>query len=162
MIIKTYNVLILDAANSATSIMAEALFNTMGDGVFKAYSAGFLPVGIVNRFALEEIKNTHYPIKKLKSKSWSEYAQPNAPLMNFIITVCDSTAKQSMPAWQGKPMFLHWSFSDPALVDGSFEEKKAAFKSIFELLRQKVQLFTELPLAHLDQKILDAKTADWE
>lgn len=141
--------------------MAEALFNTMGDGVFKAYSAGYLPFGVINRFALEEVKNTHYPIKNLKSKSWDQYAQPNAPIMNFVITVCDSATKQSMPAWQGKPMFLNWSFSNPELVNGSFEEKKAAFKMTFELIRQKVQLLIELPLAHLDQKNLDEKISDW-
>jgi arsenate reductase len=162
MIVKTYNVLILDTTNSATSIMAEALFNTMGNGVYKAYSAGFLPAVVANRFALEEIKSTTYPISKLKTKNWDEYAQPNAPLMNFIITVCDTAAKQSMPTWPGKPMFLHWSFKDPLLIEGSFEEKKAAFKTTFEMLQQKIELFTELPLAHLNQKILNARIAEWD
>ena len=162
MIIKTYNVLILGTKNSSRSIMAEALFNTMGDGVYKAYSAGNSPAGVVNRFALEEIKSINYPIKTLRSKHRDEYAQPSAPKMNFVITVCDNAAKEPMPTWLGKPVTAHWKFDDPTTIEGSFEDKKKAFKKVFEEMRNKVDLFTQLPLAHLNQELLNSAMQEWE
>jgi len=152
---KTYNVLILGTGNSARSIMAEALFNTMGHGVFKAYSAGSSPTGVVNRFAIEEIKGTGYPTKNLRSKSWDEFSQPGAPQMDFVITVCDNVAREALPIWHGSSMMAHWGFEDPAAVEGSFEEKKEAFKKVFLQIRNRIDLFTQLPLAHLDQKSLN-------
>jgi len=151
---KSYNVLILGTANSARSIMAEVLFNTMGHGVFNAYSAGSAPVGVVSRFAIEEIRNYGYPTENLRSKSWNEFTQPGAPAMNFVITVCDHAAK-SPPIWLGSPLIAHWRFDDPAAVKGSFEEKRAAFKKTFLQIRDSIHLFTQLPLAHLDQVSLN-------
>lgn len=152
---KTYNVLILGSANSARSIMAEVLFNTMGHGVFKAYSAGSAPTGVVSRFAIEEIRSTGFPVENLRSKSWHEFTQFGAPAMDFIITVCDNAAKELPPIWHGKPLTAHWAFDDPASVKGSFEEKRTAFKKSFLQIRNRIDLFTQLPLAHLDQKSLN-------
>lgn len=152
---KSYNVLILGRGNSARSIMAEALFNTMGHGVFKAYSAGSSPTGVVNRFAVEEIRSTGYPKKNLRSKSWHEFLQPKAPAMDFVITVCDNAAKEISPAWHGNPLTAHWQIEDPAAVEGSFDEKKEAFKKTFLQIQKRIDLFTQLPLAHLDQKFLN-------
>jgi len=152
---KSYNVLILGTGNSARSIMAEALFNTMGHGVFKAYSAGSSPTGVVNRFAIEEIRGTGYPKKNLRSKSWLEFSQPKAPAMDFVITVCDDAAKEICPEWHGRPLTAHWQIEDPAAIEGSFDEKKEAFKKTFLQIQKRIDLFTQLPLAHLDQKFLN-------
>lgn len=162
MILKTYNVLILGTHNSARSIMAEALFNTTGDGVFKAYSAGSSPAGVVNRFGVEEIRNTGYPIKNLRSKSWNEFLLPRSPTMHFVITVCDELVSQPLPVFRGNPMKAHWGFEDPTAIGGSFEEKKEAFKKAFQQIRNRVDLFTALPLAHLDQVALDQGMAKWQ
>jgi len=162
MIGKAYNVLILGTANSARSIMAEVLFNTMGHGVFKAYSAGSAPIGEVNRFALEEIRNAGFPTENLRSKSWHEFTQFGAPAMDFVITVCDNVAKESPPVWHGNPLTAHWGFDDPAAVKGSFEEKKAAFKKAFLQIRNRIDLFTQLPLAHLDQMSLNRRMGKLE
>lgn len=159
---KTYNVLILGTGNSARSIMAEALFNTMGSGVFKGYSAGSAPTGVVNRFAIEEIKTTGYPIKNLRSKRWDEFTQPGAPIIDFVITVCDDVAKSSLPVWQGNPVTAHWGFDDPTAATGSFEEKKETFKKVFLQIRNRIDLFTQLPLAHLDQMSLNRAMEKWE
>ena len=161
MIIKTYNVLILGTKNSVRSIMAEALFNTMGDGVYKAFSAGSAPAGVVNRFTLEEIKNTSYAIHHLRSKSWYEYANATAPKMNFVITVCDDIAKETMPMWPGNPITAHWHLDDPTTFAGTFEEKKKAYRIVFEQIRNKIDLFTQLPLAHLNQNFLNIKMEEW-
>lgn len=159
---KSYNVLILGTANSATSIMAEALFNIMGHGVFHAYSAGSAPVGVVSRFAVEEIRNTGYPTEKFRSKSWQEFTHADAPVMDFVITVCDDAAKESPLIWRGKPLMAHWSFDDPTAVQGSFEEKRAAFKKTFLQIKCMIDLFARLPLAHLDQMTLNRNMAKLE
>jgi len=135
--------------------MAEVLFNTMGHGVFKAYSAGSAPIGVVSRFAIEEIRNTGFPTENLRSKSWHEFTQFGVPAMDFIITVCDNAAKERPPIWHGSPLTAHWAFDDPAAVKGSFEEKRAAFKKTFLQIRNRIDLFTQLPLAHLDQMSLN-------
>lgn len=162
MILKTYNVLILGTKNSARSIMAEALFNTTGNGVFKAFSAGSTPAGVINRFGVEEIRSTGYPIKNLRSKSWDEYLLSKAPIMNFVITVCDDLMNQPLPVFPGNPMKVHWGFEDPTAIEGSFEDKKEAFNKVFQQIRNRVELFTELPLAHLDQVFLDQRIAKWQ
>lgn len=143
--------LILSTSNSAKSIMAEALFNTMGHGMFKAYSAGSTPTGVVSRFALEEIRKIGYPTVNLRSKSWDEFLQPGAPEMDFVITVCDNAAREVCPVWHGSPVTAHWGFDDPAVVEGSFEEKKEAFKKAFLEIRNRIDLLSQLPLAHLDK-----------
>lgn len=159
---KTYNVLILGTANSARSIMAEALFNTMGHGVFKAYSAGSAPIGVISRFAIEELRNTGYPVENLRSKHWDEFTHAGAPAMDFVITVCDNVANENLPTWHGSPLTAHWGLDDPAAVKGSFEEKKTAFKKTFLQIRNRIDLFTQLPLAHLDQMSLTRGVDSWE
>ncbi|MGQ5525261.1 arsenate reductase ArsC [Chitinimonas sp. PSY-7] len=148
---KTYNVLVLCTGNSARSIMAEALINTMGNGRFRAYSAGSQPTGKVNPFAIEQIATTKYAAGNLRSKSWDEFAQPDAPQMDFIITVCDNAAGEACPVWLGKPISAHWGFEDPAAVEGSDEVKRGAFNKVFRQIMGRVQLLMDLPLDQLDK-----------
>ncbi|MBZ4201527.1 MAG: arsenate reductase ArsC [Methylovulum sp.] len=147
---KVFNVLILCTGNSARSIMAEALFNTVGQGKFKAYSAGSFPNGKVNPFAIEQVKYTGYATDHLRSKSWDEFTKPDAPLMDFVITVCDNAANEVCPIWPGSPVTAHWGFEDPAAIEATDEEKRAAFKKIFHQIRSRVSIFSELPLSKLD------------
>ena len=151
---KKFNVLILCTGNSARSIMAEALFNTMGHGIFKAYSAGSNPTGTVQPLAIEEIQITGYPIEKLKSKSWNDFSHPVAPEMDFVITVCDDASREICPIWHGSPVTAHWSFEDPAAVKGTIEEQRAAFKKVFLQIRNRIDLFIQLPISHLDKMSL--------
>jgi arsenate reductase len=145
-----YNVLILCTGNSARSIMAEALINTMGAGRFRAYSAGSHPTGTVNQFALEKIQSIHYPVENLRSKSWDEFALPDAPTMDFIITVCDSAAGETCPVWPGRPVSAHWGFADPAAVAGTDDQKRRAFETTFRQIMSRTRLFVNLPLQMLD------------
>jgi arsenate reductase len=152
---KTYNILILCTGNSARSIMGEALFNTMGAGRFKAYSAGSHPSGIVNPFAIEQVQRLGYPVEGLRSKSWDEFAQPGAPQMDLIITVCDNAAGEMCPLWPGKPVKAHWGFPDPAAVEGTDEVKRAAFTRTFHQIHNRVQLLLSLPLETLDRMTIE-------
>lgn len=147
---KIFNILVLCTGNSARSIMAEALFNTMGQGRFHAYSAGSHPNGAVNPFAIERIASTGYDTTTLRSKSWDEFAQADAPGMDFIITVCDNAAGEMCPIWPGQPVTAHWGFEDPAAVTGDDERKRRAFDKIFHQIMSRVQLFVNLPLDTLD------------
>ncbi len=148
---KIFNVLILCTGNSARSIMAEALFSTLGNGRFKAYSAGSHPNGRVNPFAIEQVKATGYPTDNLRSKSWDEFAAPGAPVLDFVITVCDNAAGEVCPVWPGQPISAHWGFEDPAAVEGTDDEKRAAFRKIFHQIRNRVGIFANLPLDKLDR-----------
>ena len=148
---KTYNVLVLCTGNSARSIMAEALINTMGNGRFKAYSAGSYPSGCVNPFAIEKVAAVNYPTDKLRSKSWDEFAQADAPQMDFIVTVCDNAAGEMCPIWPGQPVSAHWGFEDPAAVEGSDADKRRAFDTVFRQIMARVRVFVNLPLATLDK-----------
>lgn len=124
---KLFNVLILCTANSARSIMAEALFAVPGKGRFRAYSAGSHPTGKVNPFAIEKATSIGYPMEDLRSKNWAEFAQPDAPQMDFVISVCDNAAGEVCPVWPGQPLSAHWGFEDPAAVEGADTDQRLAF-----------------------------------
>jgi arsenate reductase len=151
---KTYNVLFLCTGNSARSIMAEALVTTMGKGRFQGYSAGSKPGGKVNPYAIEKVKEAGYPVENLRSKSWDEFARPDAPKMDFIITVCDNAAGEVCPIWPGHPVTAHWSFEDPAAVEGSDEQKRAAFAKIYKQILARMTTFVGLPLHSLEKNAI--------
>lgn len=132
--------------------MSEALVNVLGRGRFKAYSAGSRPAGIVNPFALEQITrfDPAFPIAAMHSKGWLEFATPDAPVMDFIITVCDSAAGEPCPHWPGHPTTAHWGYNDPAQVQGSDNIKRAAFGEVFKQIRKRVEQFVALPLDWLE------------
>ena len=151
---KIYNVLFLCTGNSARSIMAEALVTTMGKGRFQGYSAGSIPGGTVNPFAIEQVSKTGYPISHLRSKSWDEFAAADAPKMDFIFTVCDNAAAEVCPIWPGHPQSAHWGFEDPAAAQGSDAEKRALFEKIFRQISARVSLFVNLPLHMLEKNAI--------
>lgn len=153
---KIYHILFLCTGNSARSIMAEALLNTRGKGRFRAFSAGSYPVGRVHPLAIELIKTLDYPLENLRSKSWHEFTEPSAPAMDFIITVCDNAAAETCPIWPGQPIAAHWGFMDPAQVVGNDEEKRFAFKRVFQQISKRIDLLVNISLESLDQKALQA------
>ncbi|WP_428313393.1 arsenate reductase ArsC [Hydrocarboniphaga sp.] len=150
---KPFNVLFLCTGNSARSIMAEVAMNNLGvsAGKFKAYSAGSHPKGEVNPFTLDLLKRSHLSVEGLRSKSWDEFAQPGAPPLDFVFTVCDDAAGEQCPYWPGQPMTAHWGTPDPAAVDGTDEQKRKAFSDSFLVLRRRIELFASLPVAKLDR-----------
>ena len=151
---KTWSVLILCTGNSARSVMAEALFNVLGEGRFHAYSAGSHPSGAVNPFALERCEALGYDTTGLRSKSWDEFAAPDAPHMDFVITVCDQAAGEVCPIWPGKPMTAHWGFEDPAAFEGSDEDKRKVFSKVYRQILNRVSQFVALPLHGLDSNAI--------
>lgn len=146
-----YNVLILCTGNSARSIMTEVMLNTIGGDRFRAYSAGSRPAGIVNPFAIELCESSGYPVERLRSKTWDEFARPDAPVMDVVITVCDNARGETCPVWPGAPMTFHWEIEDPAAVQGTDEEKRAAFRKVFDIIMDRVRVFMSLPLATFDE-----------
>ncbi len=147
---RIFNVLFLCTGNSARSILAEALLNHRGKGRFRAFSAGSHPSGQVNPFVLELLSQQGLPVDRLRSKSWDEFARPEAPEMDFVITVCDNAAGEVCPAWPGQPMTAHWGVEDPAAQEGSDEARRAAVKKAFHLLNRRIALFISLPVQTLD------------
>ena len=150
-----YNVLFLCTGNSARSIMAEALLNYWGKGKFRAYSAGSQPKGDVHPLALETLHRNRLPIEGLRSKSWNEFAKPDAPALQFVFTVCDNAAAEVCPVWPGQPMTAHWGVADPAAVEGTDEEKRRAFNNAFRELDARIKIFTSLRLEMLDRMALE-------
>jgi arsenate reductase len=146
-----FNVLFLCTGNSARSIMAEAILNNLaiGQGRFKAYSAGSHPAGQVNPLALETMAAHHLSSDGARSKNWEEFSRPGAPRMEFVFTVCDQAAAEICPIWPGQPMTAHWGVEDPAAVRGSDEERRRAFRSAFVQLRRRIELFANLPFEKL-------------
>lgn len=148
------NVLFLCTGNSARSIMAEAILNSIGAKRFKAYSAGSHPFGSVNPLALDWLNKNHFDTKELRSKSWDEFAAPGAPEMDFVLTVCDNAAGEVCPVWPGQPISAHWGVEDPVAVDGTQEAKEKAFRNAFMILHRRISLLTSLPLTSLDRMSL--------
>ena len=149
-----YNVLFLCTGNSARSIIGEALLNHWGKGKFRAFSAGSFPKGEVHPLALELLQALHLPIDGARSKSWSEFAAPDAPAMDFVITVCDQAASEVCPIWPGQPITAHWGIPDPAAATGTVEERRAAFREACRRLDARIKLFVALPLDKLDRLML--------
>ncbi|HEX4006605.1 MAG TPA: arsenate reductase ArsC [Acidobacteriaceae bacterium] len=145
-----YNILFLCTGNSARSIMAEAILNHKGKGKFRAYSAGSHPSGQPRPEALQQIESAGLPIAGLRSKSWDDFAAPDAPKLDFVFTVCDNAAKEQCPYWPGQPMTAHWGVADPAAVKGTPEEIARAFRGAFTVLDRRIGLFLSLPLATLE------------
>lgn len=145
-----FNILFLCTGNSARSILAEAIMNRVGDGKFRAYSAGSMPKGDVNPHALRLLDSLGYPTEHLRSKAWDEFERPDAPEFDFIVTVCDNAAGEVCPIWPGKPIRSHWGIPDPAAVEGSDAEIGLAFAEAFRLLSNRIRVFTSLPLEKLD------------
>ena len=146
-----YNVLFLCTGNSARSIMAEAIMNQKGHPHFTAYSAGSHPSGAVRPEALRQLESAHLPASGLRSKSWDEFAKPDAPRLDFVFTVCDNAANEVCPIWPGQPMTAHWGIPDPAAVQGTRERVEKAFRDAFFLLDRRISLFLSLPLSTLDR-----------
>jgi arsenate reductase len=154
---RTYNVLFLCTANSARSIMAEAILNKSGAGKFRAFSAGSHPKGQINPLALQLLQSLGYDTSGFRSKSWSEFADPGAPLLDFVFTVCDNAAGEACPVWPGQPMTAHWGVPDPAEAQGSPAQVALAFKDAYRMLNQRVGIFAALPLRSLDRLSLQNK-----
>jgi len=147
---KQYNILFLCTHNSARSVLGEALASTHPSGKFAGYSAGSTPGDSVNPFAKELALKMGYDETKLRSKTWDEYGLQNAPVMDFIITVCDNAAGEQCPYWPGKPATAHWGFPDPSQVQGTDEEKRKAFRDVMVGLKKRIDLLAEMPLESLD------------
>src|SRR5277367_6583593 len=145
-----YNVLFLCTGNSARSIMAEAIMNRKGTPNFIAYSAGSHPSGSIRPEALHQIEIAGLPTQNLRSKSWDEFAKPDAPLMNFVFTVCDNAAREACPFWPGQPITAHWGVPDPAAVTGTREQIERAYREAFMILDRRISLLLCLPLASLN------------
>jgi len=155
-----FNVLFLCTGNSARSILAESLLNQLGKGRFRAFSAGSHPAGQVNPYALELLEKNHYPTRELRSKPWDEFAQPDSPKLDFVITVCDKAAGEVCPAWPGQPMTAHWGIPDPAAVEGSDEAKRRAFVEAMSQMQRRISMFISLPFATLDGMKLQQAVRD--
>jgi len=154
---KRYNVLFLCTGNSARSILAEALLNHKSKGAFTAYSAGSHPSGNARPEALAQLQSAGIPIAGLRSKSWDEFAAPDAPHLDFVFTVCDNAANEQCPYWPGQPMTAHWGIPDPAAVKGTPEEVARAFRDAFVILDRRIGLFLSLPLSTLQQLAIQEK-----
>jgi arsenate reductase len=155
-----HNVLFLCTGNSARSIMAEAILRKNGRGRFRAFSAGSQPKGAVNPFAIKVLKSLDYPTDDLRSKSWQEFTRPDAPVMEFVFTVCDNAAGEVCPIWPGQPMTAHWGIEDPAEVEGTDILKEAAFVEAFRLLNNRITIFTSLPMGSINQLSLGKQLRD--
>lgn len=151
---RPFNVLFLCTGNSARSIISEVMMNAMGAPRFRAYSAGSHPTGGVNPLAIELLQKNRLPTEGLRSKSWDEFAQPGAPQLDFVFTVCDQAAGEVCPIWPGQPITAHWGVEDPAAVEGDDETRRKAFFHAYNRLQNRIQLFLSLPLSKLDRVAL--------
>ena len=152
-----YNVLFLCTGNSARSIMAEALLNHLGQGRFRAFSAGSQPRGSLHPLTLQTRRRNHLPVDGLRSKSWEEFSRGGAPRLDFVFTVCDRAAHEVCPLWPGQPMTAHWGIDDPAAVEGSDEQKRKAFFKAYTELSHRLSIFVSLPIDKLDRLSLQRR-----
>jgi len=152
--LKIFNVLFLCTGNSARSILAEALTTTLSQGRFIGFSAGSKPTGKVHPIAEALAIEMGYPKKNLRSKSWEEFSKPDAPHMDFIITVCDNAANEACPIWLGHPATAHWGFPDPASIEGNDQDKRLAFQKILGMIKRDIELFIKLPLESLNHEAI--------
>ena len=155
-----YNVLFLCTANSARSVLAEALIDHWGKGRFKGYSAGSFPKGAVHPLAIEAFEKLHLRTAGLRSKSWNEFARPGAPIMDFVFTVCDQAAGEVCPVWPGNPVTAHWGVPDPAAVQGTQAEQRRAFRDAYVVLENRIKLFVALPVEKLDRMAIQRSVDD--
>lgn len=152
-----FNVLFLCTGNSARSILAEAILNRVGQGRFKAFSAGSRPKGEVNPFALQLLQIMNHDTSFARSKGWEEFSAPGAPEMNFVFTVCDNAANEACPVWPGQPMTAHWGVPDPAAAEGTDAEKHLAFAEAYRMLSSRISIFTSLPIASIEKLALQRR-----
>jgi len=157
---RTFDVLFLCTGNSARSILAEAILNKLGQGRFRAHSAGSQPKGEVNPFAIRLLRQSGFDTGFARSKSWDEFAVAGAPKMDFVFTVCDSAAAETCPVWPGQPMTAHWGIPDPAAVEGTDTEKALAFADAYRQLNARIGVFVNLPVTSLDRLSLQKKLDD--
>jgi arsenate reductase len=157
---KPFNVLFLCTGNSARSIMAEVLLNRAGRENFRGYSAGSHPKGQVHPYAVDLLRKLNFDLTGLRSKSWTEFAKPDAPKLDFVFTVCDDAAKESCPIWPGQPMTAHWGIPDPAAVEGTEVEKRLAFADALRMLTNRINIFVALPLRSLSALTLQKQLND--
>ena len=159
---KPLNVLFLCTHNSARSILAEALLNHLGQGRFKAYSAGSSPRENQrpNPLALETLTKAGLPVDSLYSKSWDEFGKPDAPHMDLVITVCDNAAGEVCPFWPGQPATAHWGYADPSKVDGDDDKKREAFRQTLHLMRKRLDIFVNLPPSSLSKMTIEKTARD--
>jgi arsenate reductase (thioredoxin) len=157
---RAYNVLFLCTGNSARSIMAEVLLQHLGSGRFTAYSAGSHPKGAVHPWAIATLQSLGLPVDGLRSKSWQEFAQPGAPPLDFVFTVCDDAAGEVCPVWPGTPITAHWGVEDPAAFHGTEADQHQKFHHVALMLRQRIEQFLRLPLATLDRMAIQATLKD--
>lgn len=157
---RVLNVLFLCTHNSARSIIAECIIDSLGRGKFKGFSAGSHPRGAVNPFALQLLRNLNYDVSTLRSKSWDELAAPGAPQLDFVFTVCDDAANETCPVWPGQPMTAHWGVPDPSAVEGTEAEKRQAFADTHRMLYQRIGIFVNLPFKELDKLSLQKRLDD--
>jgi arsenate reductase (thioredoxin) len=155
-----FSVLFLCTGNSARSILAECILNREGKGRFRAFSAGSQPKGQVHPFALDLLKKMNHPTAGLRSKSWDEFATPDAPKLDFVFTVCDNAASEVCPVWPGQPMTAHWGVPDPAAAEGTDAERHLAFADAYRMLNNRISVFTSLPLRSLDRLTLQKRLDD--
>jgi len=148
---RIFNVLFLCTGNSARSIMAEAVLNSLGRGRFRAFSAGSHPKGYVEPLALEILRKSKLPTESARSKSWEEFARPGVEPLDFVFTVCDSAAAEVCPVWPGQPMSAHWGVPDPAVATGNDAERALAFADAFRMLYNRINIFVALPIRSLDR-----------
>lgn len=154
---RQFNVLFLCTGNSARSLMAEAILNQKGNPNFTGYSAGSQPAGRVHPEALKQIRGARLPTEGLRSKSWEEFAGPEAPRMHFVFTVCDRAAAEVCPVWPGHPLTARWSVPDPAAVVGTPKEIEQAFFEAFRILDRRISLLLALPLAKLERQVIQSE-----